>query len=97
MNSITQDMKFRYSLMRYAEKYGVDAYSMDLGYEVHKYNHESETVTTIGSFTVNSLSNYEKSTLEMEYRAAWEDHLLNGECYNDGEPRSYCNTSSWPG
>ena len=23
MNSITQDMKFRYSLMRYAEKYGV--------------------------------------------------------------------------
>ncbi len=23
MNSITQDMKFRYSLMKYAEKYGV--------------------------------------------------------------------------
>ena len=23
MNSVTQDMKYRYSMMRYAEKYGV--------------------------------------------------------------------------
>ena len=30
MNSITQDMKFRYSLMRYAEKFGCRA-TIDLG------------------------------------------------------------------